>query len=134
MIDIEDDTRRLSEAALTWFNGEYLLTIRHNERAYVARSDDGFDFAPLREWTFDDGEALGSCNNQQKWITYSDDLFLVYTRSGANNDHVFRHRAPLFVAEADPDGLTTRRDTERVVVTRTWRSFRESRRDERHEG
>ena len=32
-------------------------------------------------------------------------LWLVYTRRAGNNDHVFRHRAPLFVAEFDTDKL-----------------------------
>jgi len=40
----------------------------------------------------------------------------VYTRRGANNDHVFRHRAPLFIAQVDPQGLCVIRATERVLV------------------
>ena len=47
---------------------------------------------------------------------HSDGLFLVYTRKGANNDHVFRHRAPLFIAQVDPERLVVRRSTERVLV------------------
>ncbi|MCA9426382.1 MAG: exo-alpha-sialidase, partial [Candidatus Omnitrophica bacterium] len=43
-------------------------------------------------------------------------LFLVYTRRGAENDHVFRHRAPLFIAQVDPDTLCVLRETERVLV------------------
>ena len=41
---------------------------------------------------------------------------MVYTRRGANNDHVFRHRAPLFIAQVDPEKLVVLRVTERVVL------------------
>src|SRR5690606_1926177 len=32
------------------------------------------------------------------------------------NDHVFRHRAPLFIAQVDPDRLRVLRATERILV------------------
>ena len=65
---------------------------------------------------FDDGRGLGNYNTQQHWVTHSDGLFLVYTRRGADNDHVFRHRAPLFMARVDPEHLCVIRSTERVLV------------------
>ncbi|MPN17599.1 hypothetical protein SDC9_164954 [bioreactor metagenome] len=43
-------------------------------------------------------------------------LYLVYTRKGANNDHIPRHRAPLFIAEVDPERLCVIRATEQIVV------------------
>jgi hypothetical protein len=43
-------------------------------------------------------------------------LYLVYTRKNGTNDHVFRHRAPLYAAEVDTNMLRVRRDTEFVVV------------------
>ena len=43
-------------------------------------------------------------------------LYLVYTRKAGNNDHVFRHRAPLFVAEVDTDTMTVKRHTEQIVI------------------
>jgi hypothetical protein len=49
-------------------------------------------------------------------VTHSNALFLVYTRRGANNDHVFRHRAPLFMAQVDPEKLCVIRATERALV------------------
>ena len=49
-------------------------------------------------------------------MTHSDALFLVYTRTGASNDHVFRHRAPLFIAQVDPGKLCVIRRTERILV------------------
>ncbi len=43
-------------------------------------------------------------------------LYLVYTRKGANNDHVFRHRAPLFIAQVDTTRLCLIRETEKIVI------------------
>lgn len=57
-------------------------------------SDDGFKWAAIREWTFDDGRPPGSYNTQQHWLAHGDGLFLVYSRRGADNDHIPRHRAP----------------------------------------
>src|SRR5690606_33589465 len=45
-----------------------------------------------------------------------DALPTFYTRRGANNDHVFRHRAPLFMAQVDPQRLCVLRDTEQILV------------------
>ena len=61
-------------------------------------------------------QPLGNYNTQQHWVTHSEGLFLVYTRRGANNDHVFRHRAPLFMAQVDPERLAVLRETERILV------------------
>ncbi|MBL9210015.1 MAG: exo-alpha-sialidase [Opitutaceae bacterium] len=108
--------RGVYEKSLTWYRGKYYMTIRNDLRGYVTVSDDGLNFAPLRAWTFDDGSDLGSYNTQQKWVTHGDGLFLVYTRRGANNDHIPRHRAPLFIAEVDPEKLHVLRRTERVAV------------------
>jgi hypothetical protein len=59
---------------------------------------------------------LGNYNTQQHWVTHSDGLFLTYTRRGANNDHVMRHRAPLFIARVDPEKLHVIRSTEQILV------------------
>lgn len=37
-------------------------------------------------------------------------------RETSNNDHVFRHRAPLFIAQVDPQRLCVIRATERILV------------------
>ncbi len=115
-IDIDDGTRGLFEPSLTRFDDVYYLTIRHNERAFVTRSRDGLDYETIRPWTFDDGADLGSYNTQAHWVTHRNGLFLVYTRRGANNDHVFRHRAPLFMAQVDPQRLCVLRASERILV------------------
>ncbi len=106
----------LCEPSLTRFRGRFYLTLRNKMRGYVTTSGDGLQFGRPVSWTFDDGSELGNYNTQQHWVTHGDALFLVYTRRGLNNDHVFRHRAPLVMAEVDPDRLCVLRDTERVVV------------------
>lgn len=109
-------SRGMVEPSLTHFDGRFYLTLRNDEAGYVTSSTDGLRFEEPRKWTFDDGDELGSYNTQQHWVTHSDGLFLVYTRRGAQNDHVFRHRAPLFIAQVDPKLLHVIRATERVLV------------------
>ena len=108
--------RGIYEPSIAYFKGEYFLTLRSDKTAYVARSLDGLNFEPMKEWVFDNDSILGSYNTQQHWITHSDALYLAYTRKGANNDEVFRHRAPLFMAKVDTKKLQVIRDTERIIV------------------
>jgi len=115
-LSIDDNTRGLHEPSLTKFGAEYFLTIRNDKQGFVTRSKDGLQFEPIRPWRFDDDTDLGNYNTQQHWVTHSDGLFLVYTRRGADNDHVFRHRAPLFMAQVDPERLRVIRKTEQILV------------------
>lgn len=108
--------RGLAEPSLVKYDDKYYLTIRNDLKGYVSKSDDGLNFESIKEWKFDDGMELGSYNTQQHWLVHSDGLFLVYTRKGANNDHVERHRAPLFIAQVDPDELCVIRKTERILI------------------
>lgn len=108
--------RGLAEPSLTRLGSRYYLTMRNDEAGYVSVSDDGLHFTEPRKWTFDDGADLGNYNTQQHWVTHRDELYLVYTRKGANNDHVFRHRAPLFIARVNPDTLQVVRATEQILV------------------
>ncbi len=108
--------RGFGEPSLAQYGGRYYLTIRHNDAGYVTMGDDGLHFAEPRTWTFDDGSDLGSYNTQQHWVTMSDGLYLVYTRRGANNDHVLRHRAPLFLAKVDLGRLCVIRESEQILV------------------
>ena len=110
------EPRGLGEPSIVPFAGKYFLALRNDVRGYVAASDDGLTIGgpvPLR---FDDGEEVGNYNTQQHWFVCGGKLYMVYTRRGANNDHVFRHRAPLFFAEFDPETLKLRRKTERIAV------------------
>jgi hypothetical protein len=108
--------RGLYEPSLTRFGDKYLLTLRNDAAGYVATSADGLHFDAPRKWLWDDGTDLGNYNTQQHWVTHSKRLYLVYTRRGANNDHVFRHRAPLFIARVDPATLRVIRSTEQILV------------------
>ncbi len=108
--------RGFAEPSLALFQGTYYLTLRNNAAAYVTTSSDGLHFKPVRKWTFDDGQNLGSYNTQAHWLTHSDGLFLSYTRRGANNDHITRNRAPIFVAQVDPEKLHVLRRTERALL------------------
>lgn len=108
--------RGLYEPSLAHWKGRYYLTTRNDDHGYIARSDDGLHYSEPKRWTFDDGTDLGNYNTQQHWVVHSDALFLVYTRRGADNDHVFRHRAPLFIARVDPEKLHVIRASEEVLV------------------
>lgn len=108
--------RGLVEPSLVSFQGKYYLTIRNDRKGYVTFSEDGLSFKPIRPWMFDDGKDLGSYNTQQHWLVHSDGLFLAYTRRGANNDHILRHRAPLFLVQVDPEKLQVLRGSEKVLV------------------
>jgi hypothetical protein len=112
-LDVE---RGLCEPSLATLNGTYYLTIRNDQKGYVTSSTDGLHYAPIKPWTFDDGADLGSYNTQQHWVTHGGGLFLAYTRRGANNDHIMRHRAPLFMAQVDTERLCVIRATERVLI------------------
>ena len=41
---------------------------------------------------------------------------MIYTRRAKDNENVVRHRAPLFIAQVDPERLVVLRATERVLV------------------
>lgn len=108
--------RGLYEPSLTEFQGRYFLTMRADHSAFVTRGEDGIHFEPIHEWSFDDGKPLGSYNTQQHWVTIGNGLFLVYTRRGVNNDHIMRHRAPLFIGQVNPETLQIIRSTERILI------------------
>lgn len=111
-----DIKRGLYEPSLVKFGDRYWLTMRNDDGAYVTFSEDGLTYRPIKPWVFDDGALLGSYNTQQHWITLNEALFLVYTRKGVDNDHIFRHRAPLLMAQVDPDRVCVLRGTEQVLV------------------
>jgi len=108
--------RGLCEPSLVRYRGRYYLALRNDARGYVTTSDDALHWAPIKPWTFDDGSDLGSYNTQAHWLAHGDGLFLSYTRRGANNDHIARNRAPLFLAQVDPERLCVIRATEQVLM------------------
>lgn len=111
--------RGLYEPSLAEFGGRYFLTMRNDDHGYISVSDGGgsLRFSTPKKWTFDDGSDLGNYNTQQHWVRHPrHGLWLVYTRKGGKNDHVFRHRAPLFIAKVDPEELHIIRATEQILV------------------
>ena len=108
--------RGVYEPSLTFFKDHYYLTLRNDIKAYVTVSEDAFHWQPFKPWTFEDGSELGSYNTQQHWATHSDGLFLIYTRRDANNDHIPRSRAPLFIAQVDSEKLLVLKKTERILI------------------
>jgi hypothetical protein len=111
-----DTDRGLGEPSITRFHNLFYLTLRHDKGAYVSTSKDGLHFSDPRPWVWDDGKELGSYNTQAHWVTHDDGLFLVYTRRGANNDHIPRNRAPLFIGQVDTENLCVLRATERELM------------------
>ena len=115
---LEDDRRArgLCEPSVAKLGDTYYMTIRCDETGLFATSKDGLHYDTPREWVFEDGTPIGNYNTQQRWVRYRDALYLVYTRKGAHNDHVFRHRAPLFMARFDEEHGRLIRDTEVILV------------------
>lgn len=106
--------RGLYEPSIVCHKGVYYMTMRNDECGFVARSDDGLHYTHLQHWKWQDGSIVDNYNTQQHWLTLGDELYLVYTRRDADNNHVFRHRAPLFAARVEKMRLV--RDSEIVVV------------------
>jgi len=108
--------RGLYEPSVVQFGDQFLLTMRADDGAWVAKSQDGLTYNAHVPWKFDDGTPLGSYNTQQHWAVIGEKLYLIYTRRGADNDHIMRHRAPLFLAEVDAENLTVLKKTEQILV------------------
>ena len=111
-----DVPRGLYEPSIVYYNFEYFLALRNDRSGYVAKSHDGLNYGEPRELVFDNGENAGNYCTQQHWIVGGNKLYLVYTRKGADNDYVFRHRAPLFIAEFDSEKMCLIRSTEKIVI------------------
>ncbi len=108
--------RGLGEPSLLRVGDTYLLALRNDESGFVSSGTDGLHFREPTPLVFDNGENAGNYNTQQHWILGNGKPYLVYTRRGADNDHVFRHRAPLFIAEFDPVRMCIIRATEQIAV------------------
>ena len=111
----ENENNEVNEGpAVLFHDGKYYMTLRNDECGCVAVSEDGLHYTQLQLWKWEDGSILPNYNTQQHWMTLGEELYLVYTRRGADNDHVFRHRAPLFAAKVENMKLV--REMETVLV------------------
>ena len=111
-----DVPRGICEPSVIKFKDAYYLALRNDVTGYLSKSKDGIHYEKPVELCFDNGENLGNYNTQQHWLVGGGRLWLVYTRRAGNNDHVFRHRAPLFIAELDTESMRVIRDTEKIAV------------------
>ena len=115
---VRDDLGRgIGEPSLACLGDKVYMTLRSDEMGLWCDSEDGgMSFSEPRPWTWTDGARIGNKNTQQHWMPCGDGLFLAYTREDRNNGHVFRNRAPIFMARFDPvcGGLV--RDTEFPLV------------------
>ena len=108
--------RGVVEPSVARLGDKHYMTLRSDEQGLLSVSDDGLNYSEPQPWKWDDGSILENYNTMQRWIRHKDALYLIYTRRGANNDHVFRHRAPLFMARFDEENLCLVRDTEIGLV------------------
>ena len=108
--------RGVGEPRIARLGNKYYMTLRSDEIGWMAESDDGLNYSEPTVWKWDDGEILTSRNTQQAWLMHPDGLFLVYTRETPHNQHVFRRRAPLFMARFDEDRNCLVKDTEIIAV------------------
>jgi hypothetical protein len=115
-----DTGRGLLEPSVTEFQGRYYLTIRaEDNRGYVCAGDNGLQWTPRKAWQWEDGTPLEMSTTQQHWVTHSSALYLAYTRKDSSNAKVMRWRAPLWIAQVDPEKLHLLRGTERVLIPMT---------------
>ncbi|MBO5237160.1 MAG: polysaccharide deacetylase family protein [Lachnospiraceae bacterium] len=115
-LDVPDEQRGIGECSVVVHEGKYYLTIRGDNHGYVSVNDNGLHFTQPLIWHWDNGEILPTYNTQAHWIRLRGKLYLVYTRKNGTNDHVFRHRAPLYAAEINTDTLSVIASSEFVVV------------------
>lgn len=109
-------SRGYAEPSVAKLGDKYYMTLRSDEVGLFAESDNGFEFSEPKPWVWDDGSVLENYNTQQRWVRYKGGLYLAYTRKGAHNDHVFRHRAPIFMTRFDEDKKCLIRSEEVILV------------------
>ncbi len=112
----DGEPRGIYEPSICRLGDGFYMTLRSDLRGYVCRSEDGLSYSEPKPWAFSDGEPLPTYNTQSHFFTLGGELYLVYTRKAGFNDHVFRHRAPLFCAKVNRETLTLDRESEFIAV------------------
>lgn len=108
--------RGLMEPQLCLHRNVFYLTLRTEDGlGYYAASIDGVDWGKMVPWRFDTGEIPAMTNTQQHWLQLNGKLYLAYNRQLPYNRHLMRWRAPLLIAEVDPERMVLLRKTEQVV-------------------
>ena len=108
--------RGFLEPSLCRFAGKYYLSLRNDQTGHISVSNDWKHFSEIKPLCFNDGSDLGNYNTMTRLLTIGNKLYLVYTRKNLNNDHVFRHRAPLMIGEIDPESVSIIRESEQIAV------------------
>ncbi len=116
LISGPDHSRGYCEPSVARLHGRYYMTIRTDEVGLLSESEDGYIFSEPTPWTWDDGEILENYNTMQRWVRFEDRLYLCYTRRDALNGHVFRHRAPVYMAPFDEEHRCLIRAEEVILV------------------
>ena len=109
--------RGLGEPSLVRSGDKVYMTLRSDESGmWCESSDGGLTFSGLREWSWTGGTSIGNRNTQQHWVSANGGIYLAYTREDRTNSHVFRNRAPIFMARFDPSKGGLVRDSECILV------------------
>jgi len=110
--------RGFVEPSIAEHNGQYYMTLRAQDgHSYVTSSANGMNWGKPKPWCWENGDQIAMDQTMTKFISHSDGLFLVYTRITDENTNVFRHRAPLFIAQIDTKGVCLIRKTESTVFS-----------------
>lgn len=108
--------KNTGEYHLTKMGSRFYLAMRCPDQNRIAVSTDGQKFEPAVELRWDDGSLVPSVATQMRWVRQQGKLYLVYTRENEDGKGVFRHRAPLWMAELDTKTVRLKKATEVVVV------------------
>lgn len=109
--------RGFVEPSMAAHGNRYFMTLRAQDgHSHVTVSEDGLTWADPIPWRWDDGEAIAMDQTMAKFISCPAGLFLVYTRITDDNGKVFRHRAPLFLSQVNPEAVCLIRATESTLL------------------
>ena len=120
--------RGFCEPSLALHQGTYFLTLRNDTAAYVTTSTDGLHFQPVKKWTFDDGQDLGSYNTQAHWLTHSEaTLPDLYAARSEQRPHP-AESSPDLRGSGRSDKTPSVAQDRTVTLAGTWRDARQLRR------
>jgi hypothetical protein len=109
--------RGFVEPSMAEHRGTFYMTLRAQDgHSHVTTSKDGLTWETPRPWSWDNGDALPMDQTMTKFVSRKEGLFLVYTRITQDNKNVFRHRAPVFIAQIDPSAVRLIRKTESTLL------------------
>lgn len=109
----------IEPSAVILNDGKVALTMRAEDGSmYVSVSEDGMNWPEAKAWTWDDGSAIQTDSTQQHWIRLGDKVCLAFTMNDGTNTSIMRFRAPLYIAEANPEAGTLVKSSLKVLFER----------------